>query len=131
MAQRPLSVSITLGFILINSLVWLVFGVIIAVNAHPALPAQPLVKGIMAFLSIAIAGFLLTLFFFIRKHNRLAYFLTLACFIVTSLLSIFDDFGLADLVVLVINLIPILLLLKDRNWYLRVKPQNAGSFSTS
>src|SRR4030042_5536889 len=126
MAHRPLSVTIALGFILINSLVWLLFGAIITVNAHPALPAQPLAKGIMAFLSIAIAGFLLTMFFFIQKHNRLAYFLTLACFLVTSLLSIFDDFGLANLVVLAVNLIPILLLLKDRIWYLRVKPQNVG-----
>ena len=130
MAHRPLSVTIALGFILINSLVWLLFGAIIALSAHPALPAEPLAKGIMASLSIAIAGFLLTMFFFIQKHNRLAYFLTLACFIVSSLLSIFDDFGLADLVVLAVNLIPILLLLKDRIWYLRVKPQNAGSFST-
>jgi lysylphosphatidylglycerol synthetase-like protein (DUF2156 family) len=131
MTKHPLSVIVCLVFILLNSLIWLVFGVIIAVNAHPAIPAQPLIKGIMAFLSIAIAVILLVLFVLIRRHNRIAYFLALAGFIVTSLLTIFDDFGLSDLVVLAINIVPIVLLIKDRAWYLQVQPQREGNPSAT
>lgn len=123
MTKRPLSVTVTLVFILLNILVWLVLGITIAVNAHPAIPDVPLMKGIMAFLSLAIAGILLGLFIFVLKHGRIAYYLTLAFFVVASLLTIFDDVGLSDIVVLIINIVPIVLLIKDRAWYLQVNPQ--------
>lgn len=119
MSNRPLTVTITLVFILLNVLIWLVLGIVIAINAHPALPVPPLMKGTMAFLSIVIAGILAALFFFIRKRNRIAYILILAFFVFTALLTFFDDVGWSDLVVLVINIVPIVLLIKDRTWYLQ------------
>jgi lysylphosphatidylglycerol synthetase-like protein (DUF2156 family) len=117
--NRPLSVRVTLVFIVLNSLIWLAFGVIIAADAHPALPDLPLYKGIMAFLSLAMAGILLVLFIFIWKRSRVAYFIVLALYVVTSLLIFFDDVGLTDLTVLAINIVPIVLLVKDRSWYLQ------------
>jgi hypothetical protein len=126
MANRPLSVSVTLIFILLNALVWLAFGAIIAANTHPALPIQPLLKGIMAFLSFSIAGILVGVFIFLLKRNRIAYFIALGLFIATSFLTIFDQFGLSDLLILVINMVPIVLLIKDRAWYLQVKPRTVG-----
>jgi hypothetical protein len=81
----------------------------------------------MAFLSLVMAGILFGLFIFIRKQNRIAYYLTLAFFIFNVLLTIFDDVGLADLFVLVLNIIPIVLLVKDRTWYLKVYPQMEGN----
>jgi hypothetical protein len=126
MIKRPLSVNAALGFILLNSLVWLVFGGIAAANANPALPVPPLIKVIMAFLSIAIAGMLLGLFIFIRRRNRIAYYLILGLLVITFLLNFFDNVGLVDLAVIIINLIPIILLIKDRSWYLQGKPQIQG-----
>jgi lysylphosphatidylglycerol synthetase-like protein (DUF2156 family) len=126
--NRPLSVTATLVFILLNILVWLALGVIIAANAHPTLPDLPLVKGTMAFLAFVTAFILLGLFIFLSKRNWIAYFLALALFVATSLLTIFDEFGLADLVVLTINIAPIVLLIKDRAWYLQVRPRDAGSY---
>ncbi len=127
MTKRPLSVNAALGFILLNALVWLVFGGITATNANPALPVPPLIKVIMAFLSIAIAGMLLGLFIFIRRRNRIAYYLILGLLVITFLLNFFDNVGLVDLVVIIINLIPIILLIKDRSWYLQGKPQIQGT----
>ena len=37
MSNRPLTVTITLVFILLNVLIWLVLGIVIAINAHPEL----------------------------------------------------------------------------------------------
>ena len=126
MTTRPLSVNICFVFILLSILIWLVLGITILVDAHPAIPDVPLMKGIMGFLSLAIDGILIGLFIFLLKRNRIAYYLTLAFFIVTSLLTIFDDVGLSDLVVLIINIVPIVLLIKDRSWYLQVKTQVDG-----
>jgi lysylphosphatidylglycerol synthetase-like protein (DUF2156 family) len=106
-----------LFIIIFNALIWLALGVIIAVHAHPGLPDNPVIKGGMAFLSYGAAGILLGLFFFLRKRSRVAWFVALGFFALASILTIFDDFGWIDLVVLVINLIPLILLIKDRAWY--------------
>jgi chromate transport protein ChrA len=129
MTKRPLTVTINLVIILISAFIWLALGIIIAANALPGLPDLPQMKGILAVLSIAVAGILLGLTFFLFKRNRTAYFLTLAFFGVTSILTIFDDVGLADIVFLLINLVPIMLLIKDRAWYLQSKPTIDGEHS--
>ncbi len=127
MTERPLSVTATMAFILVNALVWLVFGVIIAANAHPALQVSPLIKGIMAIISFATAGLLIGSFIFVSRHNRMAYYIVLALLTATFLANFFDNIGLVDLVVITINIIPIILLIKDRAWYLQRKPQTQGS----
>ncbi len=119
MANRPPSVSVALILTLINALLWLVFGVIIAAGLHPALPDDPFIKGTMAILSLAASGTLLGLYFALRKTSRIAFFLTLGVFIFISLLTFADQFGLADMVVLALNLVPVFLLIKDRAWYLQ------------
>jgi lysylphosphatidylglycerol synthetase-like protein (DUF2156 family) len=129
MTSRPLTVTITLVIILINAFFWLALGIIIAVDALPGLPDLPQMKWILAILSIAIAVILLGLTFFLFKRSRTSYFLTLVFFGITSILTIFDDVGLADIVFLLISLIPILLLIKDRSWYLQTKDTIDGDHS--
>jgi len=121
--NRHFSVTLTSIFIVLNAIIWLALCIIIAVNAHPALPVPPALKWIMALLSIGMAGILLGLFVLLRKGNRGAYYLILAFFAVTSLLTIFDDVGLSDIVVLILNIIPIVLLIQDRAWYFQIKPK--------
>jgi lysylphosphatidylglycerol synthetase-like protein (DUF2156 family) len=119
MKSRPFSVSAALILILLNALIWLVFGVIFAINAHPALPDIPLVKGIMAGLSFIAAAVLFAVFWFLRKRSRLAYFIALGALAVAALLTLFDQFGWSDLIIFVIDIIPLFLLIKDRGWYLQ------------
>ncbi len=76
----------------------------------------------MASLSFCAAALLLVLFFQLRKRFRPAWFAALGSLVVASLLTIFDDFGWSDLVVLILNFIPIFLLVKDRAWYLQGQP---------
>ena len=123
MNNRPFSVTLTSILIGLNALIWLTLGIIIVVNALPALPVPPTLKWIMALLSIGMAAVLLGFFIWLQKGNRAAYYLILAFFAVTSLLTIFDDVGLSDIVVLILNIIPIILLIKDRTWYLQKKPE--------
>jgi hypothetical protein len=118
MTRRPLSVIVTSIFILLNMLIWLSLGAILAAQLHPAMNVPPALRSIMAFLSIVLAAILLGLYIFLYRGNRAAYYLTLAFFAFTAILTIFDDFGLSDLAVLVINIIPLILLIKDRAFYL-------------
>jgi len=119
MTIRPFSITVTQIFIILNALVWLGFGTIIALNAHPALPDLPLLKGIMAVLAFATAGVYLWLSVFLVNRNKITYFFVMGLLIILSLLTIIDQFGWADLVFLVINIVPIILLIKDRSWYLK------------
>jgi hypothetical protein len=119
MDTHPRSVTAMSVFIILNIIFWVAYGVIVVFNLHPALPDQPLIKGIMAILSFAAAGFLLWAFVFLKRHNRVAYYLALAFFCVAILFTIFDEVGWIDLIVLAINVIPLILLIKDRGWYLQ------------
>ena len=118
MNHRPLSVTLTYGFISLNIIIWFALGVIIAFDLHPAMPDQPFFKGIMATLSFVAAGALWVTFVFLQKHNRAAYYLMLIGLGVATLLTILDDFGYVDLAALALGLIPLILLMKDRQWYL-------------
>lgn len=118
MTRRPFSVTVTLGLILFNAVTWLAFGIIVALNLHPALPDQPAYRLILSVLSLGAALVLSGLAFFLMKHNRLVYALALAFFGLTTLAFFLDDFGWVDLAFLVINILPAALLLKDRDWYL-------------
>jgi hypothetical protein len=119
MNHRPLSVTVTYGFIILNIIIWFMLGIIILVNLHPAMSDQPLVKGVMTTLSFVAASALLVTFIFLHKHNRAAYYLMLIGLGFATLLPIFDDFGLVDLAALALSLIPLTLLIKDRQWYLQ------------
>lgn len=121
MSKQPLSVIIAILFIFINALVWLVFGLIILTGAHPSLPDDALIKSGMAILALILAGLLSVLGFLIGKRNRSAFMITAGLLFITTLLGFFDDFGWIDLAFMVINLIPLMLLIKDRGWYLHIK----------
>jgi hypothetical protein len=126
MPARPRTVTIAYVFILTNALVWFALGVIVAANVHPALPDATLLKGIMAVMSFLSTGILLVAYFLLLKGRRSGFFIALGFLFVTALLTFFDQVGWSDLVVLVINLLPIILLVKDRTWYLSPNPAAGG-----
>jgi len=116
-ARRPRSVTITLGMILLGAVIWLVFGILLALNAHPAFPDDVTARSGMAVLSVAAACAILVLLYLLRRRRPLAYFVMLGILAAASLAVFLDDVGLVDLVFLGITLIPLGLLLRDRAWY--------------
>jgi hypothetical protein len=105
---------------LVNCLTWLFLGILIVTNAHPSLPDQPVIKWLMASSSFVITCILLVLSLMIYRRNKIGYTLTLAALVITALLTFFDDFGLSDLIVLIVISIPVIFLIKDRAWYFQV-----------
>jgi hypothetical protein len=127
MNKQPATVRVALFFLLLNALVWLLFAVIIATNAHPSIPDIPLIKWGMGILSFLLTAIFLTLYVFLSRQNRMAWFIAISILILTALVTIFDDFGLIDFVVLIINLIPLVLLIKEKDWYIKGKPNTTRS----
>ncbi|MFC2064805.1 hypothetical protein ACFLXB_06890 [Chloroflexota bacterium] len=121
--DKPVSVVITLFFLLLNILIWVSFAVIVAADLHPALPDLPQINLITAALAFMAGFFLLGMMILLGKRNRWAYFLSLAALLFIILLTINDDFGLVDLVVLIVEIIPFVLLIKDGKWYLGLKTE--------
>jgi hypothetical protein len=109
---------VTFALILLGAIIWLVVGILLALNAHPAFPDDPLLRGVMAGLSIAAGSTIVVLLIFLARHRRTAYFRMLTALIAASLAIFFDDVGLIDALVLAIFMIPLVLLIRDRAWYL-------------
>lgn len=126
MIRRPLSVSTTFALILLNAIIWCAFSIIVAANVHPALPYLTLIRGMMAAGALVVAAILLLALVLLPRHNRFAYYIALGLLAIISVSLVFDQFGLADLVVLIITVIPIILLVKDRSWYLQMSPEGVG-----
>lgn len=115
MNRKPVSVSIALILVLVNAAFWLIFGFMFAFR--PTSMPEGL-KWIMVLLAISSSVILAVLARFLNRRNRLAYYASLTFLAVIAVLSITDEFGWLDLVSLLISLVPLGLLLKDRRWYL-------------
>lgn len=122
MKNSPLIIKIALVFILINAIGWLVLGILVATGVHTGLPDDATLKLIMMLGLFGGAIILLLLFQLLRMRKRLAYFITLVVLALIMLLTLFDQVGLADAVVLVITLVPFALLILGRKWFLQ-QPQ--------
>ncbi len=115
------SVLITRGFVLLNAMIWLAFSIIVATGMHPALPDSEFYKWLIATLSLLSAAFLLLLYFLLKNKPKIAFFLTAAFLIFIALLTIMDDLGWIDFIVLATTLFPVVLLIKNRNWFLKTE----------
>lgn len=121
MKNIPTLIKVALGFILLSALTWLVIGALIAAQLHPGMPSDPILQWGMAAAAFAVGVVLVVLAWLLAKRRRLAYFIALVALAVVMLLMVFDQFGWADLVGLVINLVPFVLLLIGRKWFLQPK----------
>ena len=114
---RPRSVSAAIILILVEALIWLAFGIIVALGLHPALPDNLMIQSSIAFLAVAGSISLLLLVIFLSKRFRFAYYLSATLLGIIAILTVADDFGLADLFVLILTLAPLILLLSGRRWF--------------
>ena len=113
----PRAFTMALTFILCVSIFWLVFGLIVAMNLHPSIPEVAPLRWAMASLAFLTSGALLAFYFLLRRRNHLVYLPALSLLGIIMVLSVLDEFGAADLIVLILHLAPLLLLLKERRWF--------------
>jgi len=124
MTTPPSTVRIARLLVLLNALIWLLFGVITAAGAHPSFREAGFLRWAMAASAFIAAIILVALAGLLKRRSRFGYILTVVMLAVMILASLFDDFGLADLLFVLVTLLPLASLLKDRAWYLG--PTSAG-----
>ncbi|HCE18467.1 MAG TPA: hypothetical protein DEQ80_11455 [Anaerolinea thermolimosa] len=117
MKARPATIPLGLTLLVMDSLIWLILGVLIATGLHPSLPDPLWIRVAMVILSWMAAAALLAAYLGLTRHMRLAYPWAILSLAIASLTIIFDDFGLSDLIVLILHLMPLALLIKDHAWY--------------
>jgi lysylphosphatidylglycerol synthetase-like protein (DUF2156 family) len=118
-SKYPLSVSAVLLSLLLSAFIWFGFAVLVLAGAHPGLPKDTAVQWIMAALAFGSGCALIVSAWALGKRIRIAYYLVTAFLAVLAVLTVADDVGWVDLVYLVIVIAPLVLMLKDRAWYLR------------
>ena len=119
MKNIPTLVKVAIGFILAGAGVWLVLGVLIAARLHQGMPSDPLIRwgmAIAAFVAFLVMG---TLAWLLAKRKRLAFFITLVALGVVFLLTLFDQVGWADAVMMALTVAPFVLLVIGRKWFLQ------------
>jgi hypothetical protein len=119
MKDTPKSVPVTTVFIILNAIFWLAYTVITAFGGTHLTTVPIIVKWTIILLAFGSSAILTGIAIFIRRQNRFAFFFGLLMLTIIAVLSITDEFGWLDFFSLLISLIPLALLLKDRNWYLK------------
>jgi len=119
MTNRPSTVPTTRLLVLLNAVLWLLFGIITAAGVHPSFREPSLLRWAMAASAFLAASTLVAFAGLLKRRSRFGYLLTVVLLAVMILASLFDDFGLADLLFVLVSLLPLALLLKDRSWYVR------------
>jgi len=119
MTNPPSTVRTTRLLVLLNALLWFLFGIIAAAGIHPSFREAGLLRSAMAGSALVAAIILVAFAGQLKRRSRFGYILTVALLAVMILASLLDDFGLADLLFVLVTLVPLVLLLKDRAWYVR------------
>jgi hypothetical protein len=117
-SKRPVLVEIAQGFILIQALFWLAFGIMVLLGIHPGMPESAMIRWIMAVLSFTGAFTLGILMILLARRNHPAYYLITGLTALLCILTFTDQFGLPDLIYLIITAGTLILLLINRRWYL-------------
>jgi hypothetical protein len=119
MNKRTATQLITRWLIYLNIVFWFGFSLITAFGFHPGIPEGPIYRWVMASLSFLTGLGILGTFLLMTRGMKAAYYLLLAGILLIAVMSITDEVGFSDLLVLAINLGIFILLIRDRKIYLR------------
>lgn len=99
--------------------IWTLLAIILAAGFHPAVPEAGFYRWGLTTLSMLAGVVLLIGYQRMVRRGGLATYGVIGVLASISLLTIVDQFGFVDLLVLLIHLLALSLLIKDRRFYLR------------
>jgi drug/metabolite transporter (DMT)-like permease len=105
--------------ILLNAAIWAGYTVYTLLNRNTSGTGLSAATWIMSALALASALALVVVVLLLRQHRRSGYYLGLILLTLIAILSITDQIGLLDILSLLISLAPLILLVRDRKWYLK------------
>jgi lysylphosphatidylglycerol synthetase-like protein (DUF2156 family) len=94
------------------------FGIFAASGGIVSLPEAGQARWVIGGLAVAAAAALAVATLLLRRRVRAAYYFAVALLAAITVLSLTDQVGVLDLAALLVSLVPLVFLLKDRAWYL-------------
>jgi lysylphosphatidylglycerol synthetase-like protein (DUF2156 family) len=119
MNRFPATVRAALLLLALDALMWFAFGVVAAAGGIASIANPPTLRWVMVGLAWASAAALAGLAILLGRRIRVAFYLAVILLAIIAVLSIADQVEWLDLASLAVSVIPLVLLLKDRGWYLR------------
>lgn len=118
--NTPTSVQITRILSALLGLFWLAFAIIICRGLHPSLSSLPdFIKYSMMAASAIVSSLLFWLALALPKGGRVTFFLALAVFGGSAIVTIFDQVGWVDLFFMAINFTACGHIIKEKTWFLK------------
>ncbi len=118
MTNDPIPVRFARVLLMVDALLWLAFAGLTAAGAHPSYGGMSVYRWPITLLALLSAILLGGLSVFLGKPSPTGYWLTTGFLAAMIIASLFDQFGLADLVFVALTALPLVLLVMSRAWYL-------------
>ena len=110
--------KVTQALFFLNAAIWLSLGILSLARIESRNSHQAITAWIVAILMLGNAGVMLLSGVVIGKQQKRFYYLAVAVVVVNILLTVTDQFGMLDLITLVIDLVLLGLLVATRGRYL-------------
>jgi hypothetical protein len=106
--------------------IWLLFGILSLIRMANGVTDQTITMWVVAVLVVANAGAMLVAGLGLRSGHRLSYYFALVLLVANLVLTVTDQFGVFDLITLLIDAALLVLLLVTRKGYLSAGLANRG-----
>ena len=116
--QAPASVKAAQALFILMGLIWFIFGVATLVGMGSSSTNPTITLWIVALLMFGNAGALLFSGWGIGRQNKLFFCLGILVLAINIFLTVTDEFGIFDLITLIIDLVLLILLFVTRSRYL-------------
>lgn len=120
MKTLPKSVVFTLALILLNAVFWLGYTVITVLGGTHLTSVPVVVRWLIFLLALGSSVLLTGIALLLKRRSRWGFYAGVLMLTLIAVLSITDEFGVLDFFSLLISLVPLGLMLKDRGWYLKL-----------
>jgi len=118
MTPKPRTVFAAQGLFILNSAIWLIFGIAGIMRLDNGTPIPAVTLGIITILMFGNAGAMLLAGFWLEKRSRWAFGFALAVLAVNLLLTITDQVGFFDILTALVDFGLLGLIILDRKNYL-------------
>ena len=118
MKETPQRLKIAQNLFYLNAVIWLAFGLYTLFGMAGRYPDQTITVYIIGFLMLGNVGAMALSGFLIGKPRKLFYYFGVFVLVINIILTVTDQFGIFDLLTLLLDLVLLALLISLRQQYL-------------
>jgi len=119
--KTPVTIKVNLIIILVVGIVWLGYSLYMAIGPDPSFAKLGTLRWIIAGTTFVPGLVCVVLWFLLRKRWKPAWYLAVIALALMTIAGFFDQIGWVDVLVMLGSVVPLVLLIIDRKWYLKTK----------